>query len=275
MPLSPPAKRKTYSRRVDIPASLLKSLNAGLDETRTLSEWLMVNHALLAKNVFTALGYDTFFSAIDSKLKALSSQGVMTRLTGTSQILYTHFSKHKKYPAILKSLSTHRSDIVRSWAAYMISFDTSLSLRQLIKNLTPFAADHNMGVRECVWMALRPVAARNIARSVKLLEPLSRHKDFRVRRFAIEVLRPRGVWCSHITELRKNPRPILPLLHNVRSDPEDYVRRSCANWLNDASKDHPDFVLALTARWSRESPTRETHRIVTHATRTLRKRQRT
>ena len=62
--------------------------------------------------------------------------------------------------------------------------------------------------------------------------------------------------------------PILPLLEALRHDPEEYVRRSVANNLNDIAKDHPDLVVAITARWWLDSSADE-RRMISHALRTL------
>ena len=60
----------------------------------------------------------------------------------------------------------------------------------------------HFGVREWVWMALRPGLAAELRRSVALLTPWTREPSERLRRFASESLRPRGVWCAHIAELK-------------------------------------------------------------------------
>jgi hypothetical protein len=66
---------------------------------------------------------------------------------------------------------------------------------------------------------------------------------------------------------KKDPSPILQILETLKDDPEEYVRRSVANNLNDISKDHPDLVLDICERWFGENAHRDW--IVKHACRTL------
>lgn len=82
---------------------------------------------------------------------------------------------------------------------------------------------------------------------------------------------PRGVWYEHIVELKEHPELGLPILEPLKSDPSQYVRDSVGNWLNDASKTRPDFVLELCGSWEKESGTEETGYIIKKALRTIRK----
>ena len=50
--------------------------------------------------------------------------------------------------------------------------------------------------------------------------------------------------------------------------PEEYVRRSVANNLNDISKDHPDLVVEVAGRWWTDADDNR-RRLVRHALRTL------
>ena len=68
--------------------------------------------------------------------------------------------------------------------------------------------------------------------------------------------------------LAADPSPVLPILTALRDDPEEYVRRSVANHLNDIAKDHPDLVGVIASEWMRDADTNRM-RLVRHACRTL------
>ena len=117
-------------------------------------------------------------------------------------------------------------------------------------------------------MALRPGLAAELRRSVALLTPWTREPSERLRRFASESLRPRGVWCAHRRTQGRSGIG-LPLLAPLRVDPSVYVQDSVANWLNDASKDQPDWVRGVCARWQADAPAEATLRICRRALRTV------
>lgn len=111
--------------------------------------------------------------------------------------------------------------------------------------------------------------SQNLSFCIPLLAQWAESENPNVRRFASEALRPRGVWCSHIEELKEHPEKYLPVLEKLKSDPSKYVQDSVGNWLNDASKSCPDFVTSVCERWSKESVTKETRYIVKRALRTI------
>lgn len=95
----------------------------------------------------------------------------------------------------------------------------------------------------------------------------SRHENWKVRRLASEGSRPRLPWAMALPMLKKDPTPILPLLENLKNDPNEWVRRSVANNLNDIAKDRLDLLCDIAQRWKGMS--KETDWIVKHGCRTL------
>jgi 3-methyladenine DNA glycosylase AlkC len=89
-----------------------------------------------------------------------------------------------------------------------------------------------------------------------------------VRRLASEGTRPRLPWAPRLRRFQEDPRPVIDLLELLKDDPEDYVRRSVANNLNDIAKDHPDLVVDVCRRWL-QGASEQRRRLVGHGLRTL------
>ena len=107
-------------------------------------------------------------------------------------------------------------------------------------------------------MAHRPHLQRELLPSLRRLEGICTSHDANVRRFSVEVCRPRSVWGAHISELKRDPGLALPIIENVRADQSRYVQLAAGNWLNDASKTRPDWVtlaLKMGPRWTAVLPT--------------------
>jgi hypothetical protein len=64
---------------------------------------------------------------------------------------------------------------------------------------------------------------------------------------------------------------VLALLERLRDDPDDYVRRSVANHLNDLGRDDPALLVEVCTRWAVDAPPARS-RLIRHALRTLVKR---
>lgn len=115
--------------------------------------------------------------------------------------------------------------------------------------------------------AVRPFILKYGNKMVNQMVIWSKHKDENVRRLSSEGIRPRLPWAMALTEFKKDPSPILPILENLKSDPSEFVRRSVANNLNDISKDNPQIVLEIVQGWKGLS--KETDWIIKHGCRSL------
>jgi 3-methyladenine DNA glycosylase AlkC len=244
-------KRIGASSKETVDRSVLQQLNKGILEAATLSECLSVDFAILMENVFPEMGQ----KSVD-RMKEAEGLGITKRMALAAMILSENLDTQK-----LNLLSQHPSDTVRGWAAYRVAIDSATSLETQLNDrrsvgdhrIRPFADDPHFGVREWAWLALRPAIAQDITQSINLLLPWTIDDSANIRRFAIEVTRPRGVWSKHISALKTAPGLGEALLDRVMEDPSRYVQDSCANWLNDASKSNPDWVLQYCENWKQKS----------------------
>jgi 3-methyladenine DNA glycosylase AlkC len=173
-------------------------------------------------------------------------------------------------PGRLKVAVDWGSDTARAWAALAIGLIPEMTFRSRLDLVKQFAADHHFAVREWAWISLRQHIAEDIHAAIDALEPWAYDEDERLRRFASEATRPRGVWCIHLPPLKKDPGLGLPLLEPLRNDLARYVQLSVGNWLNDASKTKPAWVRATCDRWLAEDSSPSTNLICRRGLRSVR-----
>jgi 3-methyladenine DNA glycosylase AlkC len=222
-------------RPADVNPERRALLNAGLAEAANLAEALAVDFAELLQAAVP--------DADHAAMRAAATLGVTRRMALAGRLVAQALGTRA-----FAMLAGHPSDTVRGWACYALA-EEQLPLDATLDRMRSLAADRNAGVREWAWLALRPAIAAAPLNAISLLRPWAADPDPMLRRFATEATRPRGVWCPHITALRQDPTPGLGLLEPLRADPARYVQDSVANWLNDAGKDHPDWVRGLCRRW--------------------------
>jgi len=104
--------------------------------------------------------------------------------------------------------------------------------------------------------------------TMAILHTWANDENYHVRRLVSEGTRPRLPWAMRLPLFVENPAPVIALLEKLKDDPEEYVRRSVANNLNDIAKDHPDVVAGIAARWMKDADKNRT-RLVRHACRSL------
>lgn len=253
------APRKGATRAADIPADVLAALSRGELQSATLAEGLALDQALLVRTAFPHLSPQAL-----KDMDAACQLGILKRMAGIGAALLQALGSNG-----IAQCQAHASDTVRGWACFMIGAQPGLDLPSRLTAIRPLADDAHFGVREWAWMAVRPHLAQELDAAIAHLVPWTQEPSERLRRFASEALRPRGVWCPHIPTLKRQPERALPILSPLRADSSAYVQDSVANWLNDAAKDHPDWVQALCAEWLQVQPTTATHRICQRALRNL------
>jgi 3-methyladenine DNA glycosylase AlkC len=267
LPLSPQTRKGARSLAT-VPATVLASLASGRSETVNLMEWLAADMGHLAANVAREFDSGPIRDCLHRIAPQLAGRSILQRLkmlgselarTGL-RIGDSHFDR----------LAAHGSDLVRQWACYAVNAEsfagtagrapghTTLDLAGAVYHSVAdridwtmqFAADPNMSVREAAWMAVRPHVANDLRFAMPVLIELAGSSNANIRRFAVEVTRPRSVWGAHIDDLKARPQIAMDLLNRVQNDPSRYVRLAVGNWLNDASKSQPRWVQEVCANWA-------------------------
>lgn len=235
-----PSRRTGARRMSDVPAAVRTQLAAGECETVNLMEWLATDMAALARAVAGKLGNAVVASNLMAGADRVSGLGVLARLKVLGKAIAT--AAPPGSPAFVE-LALHPSDVVRQWACYAVNDDHHAPpLSSRLEQTLVFAADSNMSVREAAWMAFRPHVAAQFDQAMPMLTRLAAHDNANVRRFAVEITRPRSVWGAHLERLKQDPGLANELLAKVLGDETRYVQLAVGNWLNDASKTRPEWV---------------------------------
>jgi 3-methyladenine DNA glycosylase AlkC len=245
-------KRKGAARIADVPEDILAKLNAGHIEAATLSENLATDFNALLASVLPQVIETT---TIDPKA------GITKRMAAAAEAIIATGDD------VLPMLQSHRSDLIRGWGAYVLAALPELTFAEKLMRMRDFADDTHFGVREWAWLAMRPQIVKQPEDAVALLQPWVTDGSENVRRFAIEAVRPRGVWSAHIALFKSQPETARALLDPVTSDPARYVQDSVANWLNDAWKTSPEWVEGYCATLAQGQPSDATQYIIKRALR--------
>lgn len=250
----------------DLDSEVIEYLNNGLIETANLMEWLSVDQLKLLKLVLKEIDkshwYDSFYEAVSNQKKPTANSN--TKMIGLT------FSQLTDDVSLIDKLATHVSDIPRCWAAqYYGAIDMTITER--LHTIKPYAADTHFGVREVAIFATKEYIIEDLDQALMILNNWAKHKNENVRRFAVEAIRPIGVWTKKIDELKKHPEKAITILDTLKSDTSKYVKDALGNWLNDASKTRPDWVMNICNQWKNETTDKNTLYIVKKALRTINK----
>lgn len=142
-------------------------------------------------------------------------------------------------------------DTIRAIGALAIGVSDLLPSARL-RLLRRFADDSHFAVREWAWIGLRDSLGDGVLDLVPLLTAWAKDPSERVRRYSCEVIRPRGVWCRHLTYHGRDLTAGLPVVEQLRTDSSRYVQVSVGNWLNDACRLEPAWVINLCSQWQQE-----------------------
>jgi 3-methyladenine DNA glycosylase AlkC len=221
-----------------VPAEVLQALKAGRPSVNHM-EQMALDQAALLKSIVPAAG---------ARAPELRDARFLHRLRAGARIVWETYGED-----LFDVAAGWESDTARGWAAFAVPLAGGGLSRQLSLSLK-FADDDHFAVREWAWLGARPLVHSQLTAALDLLHVHTRDPSPRVRRFCSEVTRPRGVWSGHIDQLKSAPEMAFPLLDALVPAPERYVADSIGNWLNDASRTAPGWVIATCQGWRSKYP---------------------
>lgn len=128
-----------------------------------------------------------------------------------------------------------------------------------------------MGKITCLFtaeFAIRPFLQDHESLTKQWLDRWVLSSDPHQRRLVSEGTRISLPWGPNLTIHKPQPDRYLSYLIQLKDDPDEVVRRSVANHLNDLSKKRPDLVISLCGDWTNgASP--ERLKLIRHACRSL------
>ena len=259
-PTTPPVRqtsgslqiKRTGARRPGlVPNEIVVFLEGGCGDTVNLMEQMAINLDVLLSNRVPELG--------PTQVHHLP---LKTRLFKAASMLLARIAPHDVFARV-----SAESDTVRAVGAIAVGVCADLPSSARLQLLGPFADDEHFGVREWAWIGLREREGEALFELVDGLRTWASSGSPNLRRFAIEVSRPRGVWCRHLEGIKEDPEPARRLLDQLMTDSSPYVQKSVGNWLNDARWTRPDWVEDFCDNWLFRSDISETRAICRRALR--------
>jgi 3-methyladenine DNA glycosylase AlkC len=195
--------------------------------------------------------------------KGLQNMSLNQRMRNTTVVLKQHLpSDYKKSVAILSKVvpefSSHYTSFIFPDYIGQHGHDHFELSMEALKLFTQHGSSE---------FAIREFLKRDLDRTLSVMKRWSEDRNHHVRRLASEGSRPRLPWSFNLDEIAKKPELTRPILENLKSDHELYVKKSVANHLNDFSRINPDWMLKVVNSWDKKHE--HTSWIIKHASRTL------
>ena len=230
------AARRGATQPSLVPEEVLARLASGAPSVNHMEEMALDMGQLLV----------TQFPALAAEASRLGAVRFLDRMRAGAAVLFEHFGAAA--PEVGRASS---SDTVRGWGAFATALVTQ-DVGPRVELLLPFAADAHFAVREWAWLALRDLAVAHPLIALQHLRPVAQRDDPLLRRFAVEALRPKGVWSQHIALFKNEPGHATALLDGVAPTASRYVQDSVANWVNDVSRVHPEWATSTVDKWRQD-----------------------
>ena len=216
---------------------------------------------------------DAEFGATRGTAERLEGLTLSERARALARSLLADVDGGPERLAALTRRALERPDFA-GWALWPVGLAVAT---RAVDDGRPAAFDDAMAVLRALTprmtseFAIRPLLRHDLDRALAIMREWTADPDWNVRRLASEGSRPLLPWAERIPALVADPAPTRPILDALHDDPEESVRRSVANHLNDHSRSHAEFVVRTARAW-REAGGAHVERTSRHALRTLVKR---
>lgn len=127
-------------------------------------------------------------------------------------------------------------------------------------------AQYEITQRYTCEFSVRPFIIEQQDRTMNVLYEWMNDANPHVRRLCSEGTRSRLPWAGRIPAFIKDPKPVLPILEQLKNDPDLYVRRSVANHIGDIAKDHIELAFDICELWTKGA-SKELKWVIRHAVR--------
>jgi 3-methyladenine DNA glycosylase AlkC len=127
-------------------------------------------------------------------------------------------------------------------------------------------AQYEITQRFTCEFSIRPFIIEQQDRTMEVLYRWMNDENPHVRRLCSEGTRSRLPWAGRIPAFINDPKPVLPILEQLKNDPDLYVRRSVANHIGDIAKDHIDLAFDICEQWTKGA-SKELKWVIRHAVR--------
>lgn len=117
--------------------------------------------------------------------------------------------------------------------------------------------------------SIRPFIEKSFDKTMQQIMKWSKDENKHVRRLSSEGVRPRLPWAKKLDIIIQDPKPIIPILNNLKDDKSKYVQKSVANCINDILKDHYNIGKEIVEYWNEKEIGKERKWIIKHALRNL------
>ena len=128
---------------------------------------------------------------------------------------------------------------------------------------------YEMTQRFTAEFAIRPFIQNDPQKVFRYLNTWLKDPSRHVRRLCSEGIRPNLPWGLKVAALNENLKRNIRVLEKLKDDPEEYVRRSVANHLNDISRLDEDLMLTTCEKWNKGKVSKERQWLIRHASRSL------